>query len=329
LRTTQALSEQDERAILNTSEKGFSVASVTVSYNGARVIGRQLEALKRQSYKINEIIVVNNASTDGLPELLAATFPEITVLNLPDNRGVGGALCAGLDYAALTKKYDWVWLFDDDSIPADNALEMLLAGLDYVNGNPGDLAILAPVCEDEKTKMQCPGMLWQNGRIVRVHISPDEPLAMVDLVISSGSLVRKEAVEAVGLPRADFFMDFVDFEHCLRLRHHGFRIAVVRASHLDHVLGEPATFKILGRVKRWTDQAPWRCYYIVRNEVFTIWRYYPALRNKAFFLGRSAWLILCLLLFGKRKMHCLQMMCRGFLDGRSGRLGIRFHAANS
>jgi rhamnosyltransferase len=324
---TRTLS-QDERTVLSGS-RAFSVATVTVAYNGARFLESHLAALQRQTQKIHEIVVVDNASGDDTLGLLASRFPHVTVINLPANAGVGGGLTVGLEYAALKKKYDWIWLFDQDSVPADNALEKLFAGLHGVNGDPNDVAILAPVSEDGKTKMQCPGMLWRNGRIVRVHTRPDEPLTLVDLVISSGSLVRREAVEAVGLPRADFFMDFVDFEHCLRLRQHGFRIAIVRDSHLDHVLGEPTTFKILGRVKRWTDQAPWRCYYIVRNEVFTIWQYYPAWRNKAFFFCRSVWLIICLLLFGKRKLPCLQMMYRGFLDGRSGRLGIRFHAANS
>ena len=319
---------QDERTPLN--ETGvFSVATVTVAYNGAHHLECHLAALQRQSHKIQEVIVVDNASSDDTLALLASKFPHVTVIKQSTNGGVGGGFAVGIEYAALQKKYDWIWLFDQDSVPADNALEMLLAGLNCAGGDPGDIAILAPVSEDQKTKMPCPGMLWRNGRIVRVQAKPDDRLTPVDLVISSGSLLRREAVEAVGLPRADFFIDFVDFEHCLRLRHQGFRIAIVRDSHLDHVLGEPTTFKILGRVTRWTDHAPWRCYYIVRNEVFTIWREYPTLRNKTLFLCRWARLVACLFLFGKRKLSCLQMMCRGFLDGRSGKLGIRFHPANS
>jgi len=314
---------QDERAGLNERRKSFSVATVTVTYNGARVIERHLEALKRQSYKVDEIIVVNNASTDGLPQLLATKFPEITVVNLPENRGVGGALSAGIEYAAGTKKYDWVWLFDDDSIPGDDTLELLLAGLHQFNGDAGRLATLAPVCQDEATKMSFPGLMWQRGRIVKAPIKSDQSVTLVDLVVSSGTLIRREAIEAVGLPRADFFMDFVDFEHCLRLRQHGFRIGMVRDSHLNHAVGEPTTFKILGRTIHWTDHAPWRRYYITRNEVFTIWRHYGSWRARAFFFGRFAWITLCLFLFGKQKLACFRMMYRGFLDGRSGRLGMR------
>jgi len=297
------------------------VASVTVSFNGAHIIECQLRALKRQSHRISEIIVVNNASTDSLPQLLATKFPEITVLNLPENGGVGGALSAGLDYAALKNKYDWVWLFDDDSLPADNALEMLLAGFDHFDGDANRLAVLAPVCENEKTRTQFPGLYWQSGRIVQAPTNPDQAITLVDLVISSGTLIRREAIETVGLPRADFFMDFVDFEHCLRLRRNGYQIGLVRDSHFDHTVGEP-TGNRLARIMGWTDHAPWRRYYITRNEVYTIWQYYGTWRSKTFFLCRSLWVATILFLFGKQKLACFRMMWRGFLDGRAGRLGI-------
>ena len=45
-------------------------------------------------------------------------------------------------------------------------------------------------------------------------------------------------VEAIGLPRADFFMDFFDFEYCLRARSHGYRIAVITRSKLAHEIGK-------------------------------------------------------------------------------------------
>lgn len=313
---------REELGVPSSVQRPLSVASVTIAYNGAHLLERHLKALQNQTHQIQEIIVVNNASADNTLDLLASKFPDITLLNLPANGGVGAGLAAGIDYAA-GKKYDWVWLFDQDSVPAPNALEALLHGLKYVAGT-GNFAILAPVCEDPKTKTLCPGLTWHDGRIVKTPGKPDDPVTLVDLVISSGSLMRREAIEAVGLPRTDFFMDFVDFEHCLRFRRHGFKIAVVRDSHLDHIMGEPTTFNVFGHVTHWTDQVPWRFYYIMRNEVFTIWQYYPTWKNKAFFLLRWARLTFFLLLLGKRKLACLSMMYRGLFDGRAGKLGIRF-----
>lgn len=308
--------------------KEFSIASVTVAYNGTQILSRHLDALQRQTRRLDEIIVVNNASTDDTLHLLAAKYPEVTVLNLSENGGVGGGYAAGLAYAALRRKYDWVWLFDQDSVPSSDGLECLLDGLQYLSGTSERTAILAPVCMHSETKMPCPALSWRGGWLAPTPVDPDEPVTLVDLVISSGSLVRREAIEAVGLPRADFFMDFVDYEHCLRLRRHGFRIAVVRDSHLDHVLGDPSRFKILGRTTYWTDHLPWRVYYMTRNEVFTIWRYHSKWRNKGFLLCRLARYVVAMLLFGKLKMACLGMMCRGFMDGRAGRLGIRYQGTS-
>jgi hypothetical protein len=94
------------------------------------------------------------------------------------------------------------------------------------------------------------------------------------------------------------------------------------------VHGDPSKFKILGRTKYWTDHVPWREYYMTRNEIFTIWTYYPKWSTKGFTLYRLARHALDLLLFGKRKRACFRMMYRGFLDGRAGRLGIRFLATS-
>jgi GT2 family glycosyltransferase len=302
--------------------RAVSIASVTVAYNGAPVLQRHLEALKKQTQKITEIVVVNNASTDDTLALLAAKFPEVTVLNLPENGGVGGGLSAGLEYAASTRKHDWVWLFDQDSIPSEDGLGRLLAGLHHLD-DAENIAILAPVNIHPETKMPCPGLSWRGGRLVPAPESAQQ-ITLVDSVITSGSLIRRKAVEAAGLPRADFFMDFVDHEHCLRLRRYGFKIVVVRDSLLQHVHGEPSKFKIFGRTKYWTDHVPWREYYMTRNEVVTIWQYYPNWRTKAFTLYRLARHALDLVLFGKRKLACLSMMYCGFKDGRAGRLGIRF-----
>jgi GT2 family glycosyltransferase len=302
----------------------FSIASVTVAYNGAEVLARQLDALNQQTRRLDEIVVVNNASTDETLKLLANEYPDVTVLNLPKNVGVGGGYAAGLSYAALKKKYDWVWLFDQDSLPAKTCLAGLLAAMQQLGATVDATAILAPVCVHTGTKMAYPGHLWTDGRMLPAPGEPTAPISFVDFVISSGSLIKRQALEVAGLPRADFFMDFVDYEHCLRLRRHGFKIAVVRESRLDHTLGDPSRFRFFGRTKYWSDHVPWRLYYMVRNEVFTIWEYYPQRRSKFFLLCRLSRYALALCLFGKRKVACLGMMYRGFLDGRSGRLGIRF-----
>ncbi len=303
------------------ARKPYSIAAVTVTFNGARVVRHHLQSLKRQTRPMDEIVVVDNASSDDTHHLLATEFPEITVLRMTRNIGVGGGFAAGLSYAALEKKYDWVWLFDQDSQPADDALERLLSGLEFLPGDAQNTAILAPVCVHPKTDVICTALSWRGSRLVATPANADQPITLVDSVISSGTLIRREAVE--------FFMDFVDHDYCLRLRRRGYKIAVVRESLLRHTLGDPARFTILGRTKFWTDHAPWREYYMIRNEVHAIWRDYPRWSVRAFTFYRLFWHIVDILLFGKQKLACLVMIYRGILDGLAGRLGIRFLPADA
>lgn len=298
----------------------FSIASVTVAYNGEGDLPRHLKGLLNQTVPLTEIIVVNNASTDGTLRLLSKEYPEVTVLDLGSNSGVGGGYAAGLAYAVNQKKYDWVWLFDQDSVPTPECLERLLATLNTEEGPDHTTAILAPTCLHRSTMRDYPGLLWRNGWR---KVPAEQSVTFVDAVISSGSLIRSEAIKRAGPPREDFFIDYIDLEHCLRLRSSGYRIAVVRDAILHHSLGAPRIVRLGSLSRVWADHVPWREYYKARNEVFTIWTHYPNFASKWSVVRRLIRHALGILLFGKEKIACLRMMCHGVVDGRAGRLGIR------
>lgn len=304
--------------------KGLSIASVTLAYNAAETLPKQLDLLVRQTRPLDEIIVVNNGSTDDTLAVVSTHYPKVSVLNLPANVGVGGGYAAGLTYAAMERKHDWIWLLDQDSIPSADGLEKLLNGLASLESAQENIGILASLSTNSKTQLSYPGLMWRNGFVPPYFELLHQPLCFVDVVISSGSLVCREVVGRVGLPRADFFIDFVDFEYCLRIRRHGYKIAVVRESHLDHAIGNPRITKILGYSKAWGGHAPWREYYMSRNETFTIWTYYPDWKSKLSVFRRLLRHATAILAFGEQKCACLRMVFVGFLDGRAGRLGIRF-----
>jgi GT2 family glycosyltransferase len=301
-------------------QRMFSIASVTVAYNGKHLLSRHLDALLNQTVPLTEVIVVNNASVDGTAEFVSEHYPSVTVIDLRSNVGVGGGYAAGLEYAIRQKAYDWVWLFDQDSIPAPDALQHLVDALEHLAGANPQTAVLAPTCVNESTNRRYPSLIWKNGW---KRVSTDRPVTFVDAVLSSGSLVCSEAVERAGPPRADFFIDFVDLEHCLRLRANGYRIAVVRDSIMHHAVGSPRTVRFGAFSYVWSDHVPWREYYKTRNEVFTIWTHYPTLAAKLSVVRRLLRHALGVLLFGKERLACLKMMYLGVIDGRAGKLGIR------
>jgi rhamnosyltransferase len=300
------------------------IASITVATNAAAVLPKQIDALLRQSRSVDEVIVVDNGSTDETVVMLRNRYPKVTIIELGRNLGVGGALAAGLSYALLEKKHDWAWLLDDDSVPQDDAVEKLLSGYDLSRSLDQEAAVVAAVPFTSETQEVYPGLLWRERFVTPTASVVREPIWFVDATISSGTMIRRDVVENVGLPRSDFFMDFVDFEYSLRIRRQGYRICMVRDSILLHTIGTPRVFQFLGYKRAWSDHAPWRQYYIMRNHAYVIWNSYPKLRPKLYLVGRLLQHGAAILCFSEHKKESFSMMIRGFRDGLLGRLGARF-----
>ncbi|CAD6493498.1 MAG: Glycosyl transferase family 2 [Candidatus Argoarchaeum ethanivorans] len=68
------------------------IACVIVAYNNVSNIGKLLEVLLNQSEPIEEIILVDNASSDGTAQMVKQTFPQVTLFANSSNTGVGGGV---------------------------------------------------------------------------------------------------------------------------------------------------------------------------------------------------------------------------------------------
>ncbi len=302
----------------------WSIASVTVTTNPGRAIEGHIQALLRQTCPIDEIVIVDNASTDGTQEFLRAEFPAISVLPQAKNVGVSGAYSAGLKYA-YAKGHDWVWLFDEDSRPAPSALEELLAAFKSMGEGSDEIGVLACLPVQAGGTTEHAGLLWRNRLVPAPSGSTQEPICFVDSVISSGSLIRRAVVEKVGLPREDFFMDFVDHEYNLRIRKMGFKIAVVRASILSHQLGEVYRVRNFprGKFRMRSRQPTWRHYFMSRNEAFTVWHLLGNAKSRAFLFLRFFRRAASIIWYDRDKLAKLRMHITGFVDGLAANLNKR------
>jgi GT2 family glycosyltransferase len=301
-----------------------SVASVTTAYNATRVLPRQMDALLRQSRPLDEIIVVDNGSTDGTRQLLSERYPQVTILEMPANLGAAGAWSAGLEYAALGRRHDWVWAFDDDSVPAPGALKGLLEAAESKTAADANTGMVAVLPVHRQSGEPYPPLLWREGFYRSSAETLRQPVWFADLAIASGLMVRRELVEKIGLPRSDFFMDFFDFEYCLRARSHGYQIAVVTGVELAHEVGDARQIQLPGFSALWPNHAPWREYYMSRNLAYVVWWLYPSAATKRSTVRHLLRHAFGSLLFGSEKFACMKKMAQGFCDGRQARLGIRF-----
>ena len=307
----------------------FSVASVTVTYNGIRTIAKHVESLLAQKRPLDEIIVVDNGSSDGSQAFLTERFPQITVLRLDVNVGMAGGWAAGMEYAAFKRKHDWIWSFDDDSVPPPELLEkMLSAAGTYLEDQ--SVGILAPIPVEPGTGVRHPPKVFNPRFNLHGYAAqaPEEvtrqPVWFADIVIASGCLVRRQTAEKIGVPRADFYMDFFDTEFSLRARAAGFKIAAVSGCEMVHTIGNTKVVQMLGKKRVWIEQPPWRVYYMGRNLIYSAFRI-PALgMRKAGVLLTVARLLAYLILCGENKVACTTRLVQGISDGMRGRLGIRF-----
>jgi len=299
-----------------------SIATVTVAYNASHLLPRQIEALLRQTRPLQEIVVVDNASTDDTLAMLTERYPQVTVLRMPENLGAAGAWSEGLAYAALKNDHQWVWTFDDDSVPNENALQTLLAGVEATDCE--EIGMLVPLPMHWETGTCYPPLLWRDGYVKPSAELLSGPIWFADMAILSGCMVRGDVVKKVGLPRSDFFMDFFDFEYCLRIRSQGYKIAVINAAKSAHEIGNARMVRLPGFKGLWPGHAPWREYYIARNLAYVAWWLYPNRNTKQFVVRHLARHAGGVLLFGVRKLACLRRMAQGFSDGRKASLGIRF-----
>lgn len=299
-----------------------SVASVTIAYNAAVALPKQIEALLAQTFSLQEIIVVDNASTDGTSVMLAERFPQVKVLRMTENLGAAGAWAAGLTYAALRKGHDWIWTFDDDSVPDPTALETLIIGLEESRRFGGRIGMAVPLAVS-RTGANYPPWFWREGFAKPTAEQIRQPVWFADLAMASGSLVQQEVVREIGVPRADFFMDVFDLEFCLRARFRGYKIAVISNAKLTHEIGNTRQVRLFGSLRHWMTQPPWREYYISRNLTYLAWRLYPSFSTKMSIVRYLAVHFAGVLLFSSKKFACAVRIIQGFGDGLRGRMGIR------
>jgi GT2 family glycosyltransferase len=315
----------------NAEDEILKVACVVVAYNNGDNIGRLLETLLSQSKQLAEIVVVDNASSDATLEIVKQKFPQVTLVANTCNMGVGGGYAQGLEYG-YQKRYEWIWLLDGDSLPQASALEELARAFARLRLTHPKIGILASCPVNPLTNERYDGFLWR-GRFVPLPnglAKSREPFP-VDSTISSGCLVSRRVVEDVGLPRADFFMDFVDQEYNLRMRRKGYEIIFVPASIIYHEIGKSRVIKsrILRAIAHFATRGrplavepPWRQYYMVRNQVYAFWHEF---RNRKaallFTLLVVRAIIGVLLLYHEDRAKRIGYMVLGLKDGFTGKLG--------
>jgi rhamnopyranosyl-N-acetylglucosaminyl-diphospho-decaprenol beta-1,3/1,4-galactofuranosyltransferase len=266
------------------------VMAVVLTCDARSALEECLGAIRAQTRAVDEILVVDNASTDSIDDVVTAT-PNATLLRLPENRGPAGGYAEGLT-AFLASGAALAWVIDDDCVPARDALAAQLA-----------VAPRAPV--------------------VLARMIDHDSHEIANTQGWCGVLLARDVVETVGVPNAALFWWTEDTEYLQwRIPRAGFRVercadaAVrVRRSRLD---GAKPAWKYYYEAR---NQVYYR---LVTQRPAT--RPVPRWLTRRVRYGRAARSVGKLAVRALLREHTTRgrkfvMVCRGTVDGVRGRLG--------
>ncbi|WP_122818388.1 glycosyltransferase family 2 protein [Nocardioides pantholopis] len=267
------------------------VVAVVVTFNRLDLLQRLLERLDEID-GLAEVLVVDNASTDGTGEWLATLddreagdeHPTTPVLarTLAENLGGAGGFHTGLGWA-MERGADLAWLMDDDGLPERDCLAQLLdgaEGLDFW----GPLV----VAEDDEDRLVFPIRKPGTATVLRTTADArrhaDRPPYVDGVVIPfNGVLVTRELVERIGLPREEFFIWGDDVEFLWRAEAAGATVATHTGARVVHpAVGDLGTPMMFGRTTYNHSPSDLKHYCMARNNLVNLRTYRGPVHALAF-----------------------------------------------
>lgn len=224
-------------------------AAVVVSFNRKELLRKCLESLQHQTLQLDEIIVVDNSSTDGAAEMVADEFPSVILYRSAKNLGGAGGFSWGVEIA-ITRGHHTAWLMDDDGNPELDAFEKLI---DAFGGDISPFAFaasLVTVGRDEPNMRNPPEF---SGDVTKQFSAWRHNLVAIDSATFVGVLVNLDFAKRTPLPVADFFIWGDDLEYTRRLSSLG-QSVLVPLSQIRHPAKPPSTTPMGDRL-----------FYLVRN----------------------------------------------------------------
>lgn len=278
-----------------------------VVYNPDSTLEQNIKALLNE---VARLIVVDNCSEPSVRSRMAALAAacNFEVIWNNENTGLAAGLNTGIRDALANEKYQWIATFDQDSRVFPGFSTAMLAAQAACPFRDR-VAIIAPH-----------HLLSSEDGETTPHNDPQ--LQEITVALQSGSFFSRSALKDVGLFDESFFIDYVDFEYCLRLRNHGYRLIEATDAPIYHLVGTPTRHRFLGITCTVFNHSALRRYYAARNRLRVYRRY---VFSDPRWIGHDMWSwfkeIVKLVLFESNRLEKLAFVARGAWDAIRGRGG--------
>lgn len=257
---------------------------------------------------VDYLVIIDNSETRNkdLENEIQKHFPAAIYRFLNKNAGIAAALNIACDLA-ITNNCNWILTMDQDSSFRPGELTQMIEGIPVARALFKNIGIISPF-----------------HVLHTAHsIKAAEHYTVKNIVMTSGNLLNLFAYAATGPFEEKLFMDYVDYEYCLRLRKNNYKILQDNFVYLKHALGDFKIKKIFSQNIGVSNHNSLRRYYMTRNSLFVGFKYFKT--DKLFFFHTLKnllfWDPFIILSYEKDKLAKLKSVYKGILHFFCGRYG--------
>lgn len=252
---------------------------VVLNWNGLEDSCECLRSLRRLTYERRRLVFVDNASTDGSPEMISQLFPEVELIRNERNLGFAGGCNVGIRFA-LAHGADYVWLLNNDTVCHPDALTELVARM---RAQPGiGMCGSTLVYHDDRDRIQALAGATYNRwlgttrhlgeGLPRVHgVSRERVEKKLDYVVAASLLVSRQLVEQSGMMSEDYFLYYEDLDWSTRAKRQ-FKLAYAPLSIVFHKEGGSTG----GSNRPGTSKSRLSDLYSIRSRLLYTRKFHPA-----------------------------------------------------
>lgn len=214
----------------------FKASVIIVNWNSLALLSQCLEKLKDQSFQNFDVLVIDNASEQPVPDGLLSRYPNVTLIQNPSNLGFAAANNQAI---ALLDDSEWVALLNPDAFPEPDWLQRLIdaaernpgysmfASRQFINGNDHFL-------DGDGDVYHISGLVWREGHGKHKDEAARESREIFS-ACAAAALYHRDALVSVGGFDEDFFCYVEDVDLGFRMRLMGHRCLLVPDAVVYHI----------------------------------------------------------------------------------------------